>query len=244
MICPQTTQHNNDAAAGVPGAGAGELPGAGAHFRRGRCFRGRCFRGRCFRGRHFRGGMSLLELMVVVVIIALIVSIMVVGVNSARTNMRITATRATLELLETVVDEYYVQTEGYFTTTAVAEQLPAPPAAGFLQTAEGVGEIFSLTGALPRNAAGTVVDAWGRPIWFYSANVSKRPVFWSDGPDETDSSAARPWELNHPYALNDLVGYKSNVYVCMNAHNSTAGNAPAEQGTADWELTDCIGTFK
>ena len=192
-------------------------------------------------------GMSLLELMVVVVIIALIVSMIVVGVNSARTNMRITSTRATLDLLETIVDEYYVQTEHYFDATTSAEQMPAPPNAGFLQTVEGVGEIYSLTGSLPKETVGAVdvvVDAWGRPIWFYSSGDSTPPVFWSDGPDETDTSAARPWETGQSYAIGDLVGYKSNVYVCINAHASANGNEPVEQGTAEWELTDGIGTFK
>ena len=222
MIRPQTTQ---------PGSQTAPRGGPGTAGRRGRSER----------------GMSLIELLVVIVIIGLIASIVVVGIDALRKKMKITSTRATLDLLETIVDEYNVQTDGYFSATALAQDLVVPPAAGFLETVEGVGEIFKLTGALPKNKAGTVVvDAWNRPIHFYSPGASDRPLFWSDGrPDDLlDTSPARPWETNHAYVVNDLVGYKSRVYECRAAHTSDANTAPTEQGTAQWELTDGIGTFK
>ena len=192
-------------------------------------------------------GMSLLELMVVVVIISLLVSIIVVGVNSARTNMKVTATRATLDLLETIVDEYYVQTEHYFDATTSAEQMPVPPNTGFLQTVEGVGEIYSLTGSLPKETVGAVdvvVDAWGRPIWFYSSSSLTRPVFWSEGPDGDNDSGVvgvgRWSQDNAPYAAGAIAVYDSSVY--ENVSGGPTANAPGQ--SSDWELQDDIGTFK
>ena len=195
--------------------------------------------------RRDRAGMSLLELLVVVTIIGVLIGILVVGANTWRKSAKIKQTNATLNILEGVVDEYYTVRGYYFDSDVDTFAL-------FLEAAEDVGEIFKLTGALQKDGA-DVVDGWNRPIRFYNPNpgpppdhpLAARPVFWSDGPDEIDTSAARPWASGHgPYSVGNLVGYKSHVYKCVTAHVSAANLAPVEQGSTEWELTDAIGTFK
>ena len=194
-------------------------------------------------------GTTLLELLVVVVIIGILMSLFVVGANTWRTNMQVKQTRATLEILETIVDEYYVQTEGYFDSAVASGDVVVPPAAGFLQTAEDVGDIYNLTGALRKNDAGTrVVDGWGKSIQFYNPNTgsgspTKRPVFWSFGPDEINDSGLGDvpgWSDSASYNPGDTVHYDGKVYECTNAASGT-GQAPGDTG--HWDLKDDIGTF-
>ena len=201
------------------------------------------------RRRRARAGLSLLELLVVVSIIALLISILVVGTNTWRTSMKIKQTRATLDLLEGIVDEYYYVTDGYFDSSVPANG-EVEVGAGILRVAEDVGDIFKMTGALRKNDAGTrIIDGWNNPIRFHNPNAvggppAERPVFWSMGPDESNDSGTgdvEAWSESTTYNPDDIVRYDAAVYVCTAV---ATGTTEAPGNTDFWDLTDDIGTFK
>ena len=207
------------------------------------------------RRRRARAGLSLLELLVVVSIIALLISILVVGTNTWRTSMKVKQTRATLDLLEGIVDEYYYVTDGYFDSTFTFGEVSrrkSPPPDELLNSIEDVGDIFKMTGALrtvDEGARYVVVDGWNKPIRFYNPNTgagppTERPVFWSFGPDgapDRGDGAVDAWSESMTYNPNDIVRYDAAIYVCTAA---ATGTAEAPGNTDFWRLTDDIGTFK
>lgn len=146
-----------------------------------------------------RSAFALLEILVVIAIIALLVSVFLVAGGAVRARSEIRQTRAMLELLDSVIEEYYLETGEYFEhqgsdkVTTAAEFLDA-----ILGTEGdgGIGNIGKMLGAL-RNATWTseapgtrkIYDAWGEELIFNnSAGRKVRPWFQSKGPDgERDS---------------------------------------------------------
>ena len=148
-----------------------------------------------------RAGFSLVEIMVVVVIMGFLLTVLVVAGAAALKRSKISQTQLVLKTLDSIIDEYHTETGRYFDDLTVVPQNSPPNNVGnFLKEVEDVGDIPKIIGALQNetwsgpSASRTILDAWDNPLFLYNpgsiAGISKRPWFWSAGPDGENDRAA------------------------------------------------------
>jgi general secretion pathway protein G len=120
-------------------------------------------------------GFTLIELMVVIVILGLLAAIVTFNVLPLGDRGKITKAKADIATIESALDLYKLQNDGYPTTTDGLQALVSPPADADASKYQRGGYIKKLPN-----------DPWGRPYLYAAPGQHGEVDVWTLGADKKD----------------------------------------------------------
>lgn len=120
-------------------------------------------------------GFTLIELMVVIVILGLLAAIVTFNVLPLGDRGKITKAKADIATIESALDLYKLQNDGYPTTTDGLQALISPPADADASKYQRGGYIKKLPN-----------DPWGRPYLYASPGQHGEVDVWTLGADKKE----------------------------------------------------------
>jgi prepilin-type N-terminal cleavage/methylation domain-containing protein len=124
------------------------------------------------RPRHLETGFTLIELLIVVAIIAILAAILVPNLMRARRQAVVAATKSNLHNIATVLEEYFVDGDGYPAALAVlvptyTRQLPVRPGSGGAYAYQTDGASLPQNYVICDNTTDTITNAPSVTTWYW-----------------------------------------------------------------------------